>query len=147
MRVTWRGYVVLIAGVAVLLLAGTAAGHNRRTDIRQGGVVVAWVYGGGPTPRTWSYCDYDTFDNDTFAYEGGDWQRLNPGISGRLYVDGRLNRGRTHDNLGWAVQVGTNRWKVWANPALTGHRPRRKRHPPEFNPLEHRPYCATAPLR
>ena len=119
MRLTWRGHLVLIAGVA-LLFAGTAAAHDQRTDIYQGGVVIAWVNGGGPTPRTWSYCDYDTFDNDTFAYDGGDRERLNPGISGRLYVDGRLNVNGTHDNLGWAVRVGTNRWKVWANPALTG---------------------------
>jgi hypothetical protein len=100
-RLTWRaGHLVLIAGVAVLL-AGTAAGHNQRTDIRQGGVVVAWVSGGGPMPRSWLYCD-----NETLAYEG---ER-----DGRLYVD------LTHDTLGWAVRVGTNGWKVWANPELTG---------------------------
>src|SRR5262245_3168095 len=49
MRLAWRGgHLVLIAGVAVLL-AGTAAGHGYpdRTAIRQGGVVVAWVSGGG----------------------------------------------------------------------------------------------------
>jgi hypothetical protein len=103
-RLTWRGPLVLIAGVAVLF-AGTAAGHNQRTDIRQGGVVVAWVSGGGPMPRSWLYCD-----NETLAYDGQD---------GRLYVDGRLNGHVTHDTLGWAVRVG-NGWKVWANPKLTG---------------------------
>jgi len=100
-RLTWRGHLVLIAGVAVLL-AGTAAGHNQRTDIRQGGVVVAWVSGGGPLPRYWLYCD----NEETVAYDG---ER-----DARLYVD------LTHDTLGWAVRVGTNRWKVWANPELTG---------------------------
>lgn len=108
MRLTWRGPLVLIAGVAVLF-AGTAAGHDQRTDIRQGGVVVAWVSGGGPIPRSWLYCD----DEETSAYDGG--------RDGRLYVDGRLNvDDLTHDTLGWAVRVGTNGWKVWANPALTG---------------------------
>jgi hypothetical protein len=52
------------------------------------------------------YCD-----NETLAYDGQD---------GRLYVDGRLNGDLTHDTLGWAVRVGTNGWKVWANPELTG---------------------------
>ena len=104
MRLTWRGHLVLIAGVAVLF-AGTAAAHNQRTDIRQGGVVVAWVNGGGPMPHSWLYCD-----NETLAYEGQD---------GRLYVDGRLNVHHTHDTLGWAVR-GTNGWKVWANPKLAG---------------------------
>ena len=105
MRLTWRGHLVLIAGVAVLF-AGTAAGSNQRTDIRQGGVVVAWVSGGGPMPRSWLYCD-----NETLAYDvRGGW----------LYGDGRLNVDLTHDTLGWAVRVGTNRWKVWANPKLTG---------------------------
>jgi hypothetical protein len=103
-RLTWRGHLVLIAGVAVLF-AGTAAAHNQRTDIRQGGVVVAWVNGGGPMPHSWLYCD-----NETLAYEGQD---------GRLYVDGRLNVHHTHDTLGWAVR-GTNGWKVWANPKLAG---------------------------
>jgi hypothetical protein len=108
---TWRGYLVLIAGVAVLF-AGTAAGHspghNQRTDIRQGGVVVAWVSGGGGLgTRSWLYCD-----NETLAYDG--WE------DGRLYVDGRLNVNLTHDTLGWAVRVGTNGWKVWANPELAG---------------------------
>jgi hypothetical protein len=101
-RLTWRGRLVLIAGVAALF-AGTAAGSNQRTDIRQGGVVVAWVSGGGPIPRYWLYCD----DEDTLAYEGED-------LTGRLYADLR------HDTLGWAVRVGTNGWKVWANPKLTG---------------------------
>ena len=107
MRLTWRGHLVLIAGVA-LLFAGTAAGHDQRPDIYQGGVVVAWVIGGGgDRERGWSYCDAQAV-----AYDGWD---------GRLYVDdGRLNAHLTHDNLGWAVRVGTNRWKVWANPALTG---------------------------
>ena len=106
MRLTWRGHLVLIAGVAVLL-AGTAAGHNQRTDIRQGGVVVAWVSGGGPMPRSWLYCD-----NETLAYYG---ER-----DGRLYVDLTHHTNYTHDTLGWAVRVGTNGWKVWANPKLTG---------------------------
>jgi len=101
-RLAWRGYLVLIAGVAVLLLAGTAAGHDRRTDIRQGGVVVAWVYGGGPIPRSWFYCD----KTEALAYVGE--------LDGRLYVDLR------HDTLGWVVPVGTNGWKVWANPKLAG---------------------------
>jgi hypothetical protein len=101
-RLTWRGHLVLIAGVAVLF-AGTAAGSNQRTDIRQGGVVVAWVSGGGPIPRSWFYCD----NEETLAYEGED-------LTGRLYVDLR------HDTLGWAVRVGTNGWKVWANPKLAG---------------------------
>ena len=101
-RLTWRGHLVLIAGVAVLVLAGTAAGHDQRTDIRQGGAVVAWVNGGGPIPRSWSYCD----NKEALAYKG---ER-----DGRLYVDLR------HDTLGWAVGVGTNGWKVWANPKLTG---------------------------
>jgi hypothetical protein len=101
-RLTWGALLVLIAGVAVLL-AGTAAGSNQRTDIRQGGVVVAWVSGGGPIPRSWLYCD----NEETLAYEGED-------LTGRLYVD------LTHDTLGWARRVGTNRWKVWANPKLTG---------------------------
>ena len=102
-RLTWRGgHLVLIAGVA-LLLAGTAAGHNQRTAIRQGGVVVAWVSGGGGIgDRFWLYCD----NEETSAYDGG--------RDGRLYVD------LTHDTLGWAVRVGTNGWKVWANPELTG---------------------------
>jgi hypothetical protein len=52
------------------------------------------------------YCD-----KKTLAYEG--WS------DGRLYVDGRLNEHLTHDTLGWAVR-GTNGWKVWANPKLTG---------------------------
>ena len=103
MRLTWRGRPVLTAGVAVLLLAGTAAGSNQRTDIRQGGVVVAWVSGGGPIPRSWLYCD----NEGTLAYEGED-------LTGRLYVDLK------HDTLGWAVRVSTNRWKVWANPKLAG---------------------------
>ena len=91
-----------------VLFAGTAAGHNQRTDIRQSGVVVAWVSGGGGLGYgSWLYCD-----NETLAYDG--WQ------DGRLYVDGRLNMNRTHDTLGWAVRVGTNGWKVWANPELTG---------------------------
>jgi hypothetical protein len=103
-RLTWRGHLVLIAGVAAFLLAGTAAGSNERTYIRQGGVVVAWVNGGGPMPHSWSYCD----NEETLAYDGQD-------LTGRLYVD------RKHDTLGWAVRVvGTNRWKVWANPKLTG---------------------------
>ena len=102
MRLTWRALLVLIAGAAVLF-AGTAAGSNQRTDIRQGGVVVAWVSGGGPIPRSWFYCD----NEDTLAYEGED-------LTGRLYADLR------HDTLGWAVRVGTNGWKVWANPKLTG---------------------------
>ena len=106
MRSTWRGHLVLIAGVAVLVLAGTAAGHDQRTDIRQGGAVVAWVSGGGPIPRSWVSCD-----NETSAYDGQD---------GRLHVDGRLNVHGFHDTLGWAVRVGTNGWKVWANPKLTG---------------------------
>ena len=102
-RLTWRGgHLVLIAGVA-LLLAGTAAGHNQRTAIRQGGVVVAWVSGGGTIGgQYWLYCG----NEETVAYDGG--------RDGRLYVD------RTHDTLGWAVRVGTNGWKVWANPDLTG---------------------------
>ena len=102
MRVTWRGYLVLIAGVAVLLLAGTAAGHDQRTDIRQGGVVVAWVNGGGPSPRSWFYCD----NVETLAYYGH--------LDGRVYVELR------RDTLGWAVRGGTNGWKVWANPKLAG---------------------------
>ena len=104
MRLAWRGgHLVLIAGVAVLL-AGTAAGHNQRTVIRQGGVVVAWVSGGGGIgDGYWLYCD----NEKTSAYDGG-------GLDGRLYVD------LTHDNLGWAVRAGTNGWKVWANPELTG---------------------------
>ena len=107
-RLTWRGLLVLVAGVA-LLLAGTAAGHSQRTDIRQGGVVVAWVSGGGGLgDRSWLYCD----NEETLAYDG--WQ------DGRLYVDGRLNVDLTHDTLGWAVRVGTNGWKVWANSKLTG---------------------------
>ena len=102
MRLTWRGHLVLVAGVA-LLLAGTAAAHSQRTDIRQGGVVVAWVSGGGSIgDRFWLYCD----NEETSAYDGG--------RDGRLYVD------LTHDILGWAVRVGTNTWKVWANPELTG---------------------------
>ena len=102
MRLTWRGgHLVLIAGVAVLF-AGTAAGHDQRTDIRQGGVAVAWVNGGGPIPRSWFYCN----NQETLAYDG---ER-----DGRLYVDLR------HDTLGWAVRVGTNGWKVWANPKLAG---------------------------
>jgi hypothetical protein len=101
-RLTRRGHLVLTAGVA-LLLAGTAAGHSQRTDIRQGGVVVGWVSGGGSIgDRTWLYCD----KKGTSAYDGG--------LDGRLYVD------LTHDTLGWAVRVGTNGWKVWANPKLTG---------------------------
>jgi hypothetical protein len=101
-RLTWRGHLVLIAGVAVLF-AGTAAAHNQRTDIRQGGVVVAWVFGGGPIPHSWFYCD----NEKTLAYEGQD-------LPGRLYVDLR------HDTLGWARRVGTNGWKIWANPKLAG---------------------------
>jgi hypothetical protein len=101
-RLTWRRHLVLVAGVA-LLVAGTAAAHNQpRTDIRQGGAVVAWVNGGGPIPRSWSYCD----NKEALAYKGE--------LDGRLYVDLR------HDTLGWAVPVGTNGWKVWANPKLTG---------------------------
>ena len=100
-RSIWRGPLLLIAGVAVVF-AGTAAGHDQRTDIRQGGVVVAWVNGGGPIPRSWFYCD----NEETLAYDG---ER-----DGRLYVD------RRHDTLGWAVLVGTNGWKVWANPKLAG---------------------------
>jgi hypothetical protein len=100
-RLTWRGHLVLIAGVAVLF-AGPAAGHSQRTDIRQGGVVVAWVSGGGGIgDRGWLYCD-----NETLAYDT--WR------DSRLYVDLK------HDTLGWAVRVGTNGWKVWANPELTG---------------------------
>ena len=108
-RLTWRGLLVLVAGVA-LLLAGTAAGHSQRTDIRQGGVVVAWVSGGGSIgDRFWLYCD----NEKTSAYDGG--------RDGRLYVDdGRLNAHLTHDTLGWAARAGTNGWKVWANPKLTG---------------------------
>ena len=102
MRLTWRVLLVLIAGAAVLF-AGTAAGSNQRTDIRQRGVVVAWVSGGGPIPRSWIYCN----NEKTVAYEGED-------LTGRLYVD------LGHDTLGWAVRVGTNGWKVWANPKLTG---------------------------
>ena len=102
MRLAWCGLLVLIAGVAVLL-AGMAAGHPQRTAIRQGGVVVAWVSGGGPIPRSWFYCD----NKEKLAYEGED-------LTGRLYADLR------HDTLGWAVRVGTNGWKVWANPKLTG---------------------------
>ena len=103
MRLAWRGgHLVLIAGVAVLL-AGTAAGHPQRTAIRQGGVVVAWVSGGGGVgDGYWLYCD----NEKTSAYDGG--------MDGRLYVD------RTHDTLGWAIRVGPNSWKVWANPELTG---------------------------
>jgi hypothetical protein len=101
-RLTWRGLLVLIAGVAALF-AGTAAGSNQRTDVRQGGVVVAWVSGGGPIPRFWLYCD----NEETSAYEGED-------LTGRLYVD------RRDDTLGWARRVGSNGWKVWANPKLTG---------------------------
>jgi hypothetical protein len=88
-----------------LLLAGTAAGSNERTDIRQGGEVVAWVNGGGPIPHSWTYCD----NEEALAYEGED-------LTGRLYVDLR------HDTLGWARRVPghPNRWKVWANPKLTG---------------------------
>ena len=100
-RLTWRGHLVLIAGVAAVF-AGTAAGHDQRTDIRQGGVVVAWVNGGGPIPRSWTYCD----NKEALAYKGEQ--------DGRLYVDLR------HDTLGWAVAVGTNGWKVWANPEHTG---------------------------
>lgn len=100
MRLTWRGRLVLIAGMT-FLLAGTAAAHGQRTDIRQGGEVVAWVSGGGGTgDRSWLYCD-----NATLAYET--WR------DSRLYVDLK------NDTLGWAVQ-GTNGWKVWANPELTG---------------------------
>ena len=70
-RLTWRGHLVLIAGVALLLavlLAGTAVGHNQRTAIRQGGVVVAWVSGGGSSgERYWLYCD----NEETVAYDGG----------------------------------------------------------------------------
>ena len=100
-RFTWRGYLVLIAGV-VVLLAGTAAAHNQRTDIRQGVVVVAWVSGGGGLgDRSWSYCNNER-----------PWRTTDAG--GRLYVDLK------HDTLGWAVRVGTNGWKVWANPELTG---------------------------
>ena len=100
MRLTWRGYLVLLAGAAALL-AGTAAAHNQRTDIRQGGVVLAWVSGGGNIgDRSWLYCD-----KKTLAYDGQ---------GGRLYVD------LTHNTLGWAVRAGTNDWKVWANPELTG---------------------------
>ena len=81
-RLTWRGHLVLVAGVA-LLLVGTAAGHGQRTDIRQGGVVVAWVSGGGSIgDRFWLYCD----NEKTSAYDGG--------RDGRLYVD------LTHDTLG-----------------------------------------------
>ena len=107
MRMTWRGHLVLIAGVAAVF-AGTAAGHDRRTDIRQGGVVVAWVTGGGGIrERGWSYCD-----DQAAAYDGPD---------GRLYVDDlRVNAQLTRDTLGWAVRAGTNGWKVWANPELTG---------------------------
>jgi hypothetical protein len=101
-RLTWRALLLLIAGAAVLF-AGTAAGHNQRTDIRQGGVVVAWVSGGGPMPRSWLYCD----DEETLTYEGQD-------LTGRLYVDLR------HHTLGWARRVGSNSWKVWANPKLAG---------------------------
>lgn len=101
MRLTWRGHLVLIAGAAAVF-AGTAAGHDRRTEIRQGGVVVAWVSGGGGIgEQSWLYCD-----KETLAYET--WR------DSRLYVD------RRQDTLGWAVRVGTNGWKVWANPELTG---------------------------
>ena len=58
--------------------------------------------GGGPVPRYWLYCD----NEETVAYERG--------RDGRLVVD------LTHDTLGWVVRVGTNGWKVWANPKLTG---------------------------
>jgi hypothetical protein len=105
-RLTWRGHLVLITGVAALF-AGTAAGSNQwnqRTDIRQGGVIVAWVSGGGPIPRSWLYCD----NEETLTYEGQD-------LTGRLYVDLR------HHTLGWARRVGSNSWKVWANPKLAGH--------------------------
>ena len=103
MRLTWRGHLVLIAGVAAAVFAGTAAGHSQRTDIREGGEVVAWVTGGGGIrERGWMYCD----NEKTIAYDGV-WDS-------RLYVD------LTHDTLGWAVRAGTNRWKVWANPKLTG---------------------------
>ena len=108
MRLAWRGHLVLIgtavliAGVAVLL-AGTAAGHSQRTAIRQGGVVVAWVSGGGTIGgRYWLYCD----NEETVAYDGG--------MDGRLYVE------RTRDALGWAVRVRNNGWKVLANPDHTG---------------------------
>jgi hypothetical protein len=106
-RLTWRGHLVLIAGVAALF-AGTAAGSNQwnqRTDIRQGGVIVAWVFGGGPIPRSWLYCD----NEETLTYEGQDLTR-------RLYVDLR------HHTLGWARRVPgqPNSWKVWANPKLAG---------------------------
>jgi hypothetical protein len=104
-RLTWRGHLVLITGVAALF-AGTAAGSNQwnqRTDIRQGGVIVAWVSGGGPIPRSWLYCD----NEETLTYEGQD-------LTGRLYVDLR------HHTLGWARRVGSNSWKVWANPKLAG---------------------------
>jgi hypothetical protein len=107
---------VLIAGVAAVF-AGTAAGHDRRTDIRQGGVVVAWVIGGGGIrERGWSYCDDQAVAyEEVVAYD----ER-----SGRLYVDdGRLNAHFTYDRLGWAVRAGTNRWKVWADPEPTGRTP------------------------
>ena len=105
MRLAWRGgHLVLIAGVAVLI-AGTAAGHGypQKTAIRQGGLVVAWVSGGGGVgDGYWLYCD----NEKTSAYDGA--------MDGRLYVD------LTHDTLGWASRVGPNSWKVWANPELTG---------------------------
>ena len=130
MRLTWRGHLVLIAGVAVLF-AGTAAGHNQRTDIRQGGVVVAWVSGGGPMPRSWLYCD-----NETLAYDGRrrSGRSVERGPHARHSGVGRPGRHQRLEGMGQSGAHGA-------------HRPRRKRHSPEFIPLEHRPYCATAPLR
>ena len=92
-RLTWRGHLVLIAGVAVLVLAGTAAGHDQRTDIRQGGAVVAWVNGGGPIPRSWSYCDnkkrWRTKANGTVGYTLTSGTTLWGGPSGSAPTAGR----------------------------------------------------------
>ena len=60
--------------------------------------------GGSIGDRFWLYCD----NEKTSAYKDG-------GRDSRLYI-GALTR----DTLGWAIRDGTNGWKIWANPELTG---------------------------
>jgi len=107
---------LMAAAIAsALLFIGTADGASvtrtdgawsARTDVRQRGVVVAWVTGGGAIgDRYWTYCG----NKETNAWDG-------PG--GRLVVAlWRADR-LTYDDLGWAIRVDANTWKVSGNPAI-----------------------------
>ena len=68
--------------------------------------------GGGAQPGGWLYCD----NEKTSAYDE-DLLGSRVAYGRRLYV---VTHDLTYDTVGWAVRVGANGWKVWANPKLTG---------------------------